>query len=118
VWLRATVHGNDAAKKPGGVHTITAPDGTGPRSCAPLARGGIVDARVPQVSGSTLARHATSGFRTNEDGLKMLTLPVWAIVAALCAIVIWIAVLVRGLNDRFDQIDHALDLVLDHLKDK
>jgi hypothetical protein len=22
VWLRATVHGNDAAKEPGGVHTI------------------------------------------------------------------------------------------------
>ena len=48
----------------------------------------------------------------------MLTLPVWAILAALSAIGIWIAVLVRGLNDRFDQIDHALDLVLDHLKDK
>jgi hypothetical protein len=26
-------------------------DGTGPRSRAPLARGAIVDARVPQVSG-------------------------------------------------------------------
>jgi hypothetical protein len=24
VWLRATIHGNDAAKEPGGVHTITA----------------------------------------------------------------------------------------------
>lgn len=26
VWLRATIHGNDAAKEPGGVHTITAAD--------------------------------------------------------------------------------------------
>ena len=48
----------------------------------------------------------------------MLTFPVWVILAAVCAIAIWIAFLVRGLNDRFDQIDHALDLILDHLKDK
>jgi hypothetical protein len=30
--------------------------GTGPRSRAPLARGAIVDARVPQVSGDGLGR--------------------------------------------------------------
>jgi len=33
-----------------------APDGTGPLSRAPLARGAIVDARVPQVSGKALDR--------------------------------------------------------------
>ena len=33
---------------------IAAPDGTGPHSRAPLARGAIVDPRVPQVSGKAL----------------------------------------------------------------
>jgi hypothetical protein len=40
------------------------------------------------------------------------------VLAALCAIAFWIAHLVRELNDRFDQIDNALDLILDHLKNK
>ena len=48
----------------------------------------------------------------------MLTLPVWVILAAACAIALWIAFLVKGMNDRFDQIDNALDLILDHLKNK
>jgi len=38
VWLRATIHGNDAARKPGGVHTITAADGRRYRAAAEAAR--------------------------------------------------------------------------------
>jgi hypothetical protein len=48
----------------------------------------------------------------------MLTFLVWTLLAAVCAVALWIAHLVRDLNDRFDQIDHALDLILDHLKNK
>jgi hypothetical protein len=48
----------------------------------------------------------------------MLTFLIWALVAAVCAIAFWILHLVRDLNTRLDQIDHALDLILDHLKNK
>jgi|KBSMisStandDraft_5_1062788.scaffolds.fasta_scaffold318926_1 hypothetical protein len=48
----------------------------------------------------------------------MLTLLIWVLIAAVAAVAFWIAHLVKDLNDRFDQIDHALDLILDHLKDK
>jgi hypothetical protein len=48
----------------------------------------------------------------------MLTFLVWVLIAAVCAIAFWIAHLVKNLNDRFDQIDNALDLILDHLKNK
>ena len=48
----------------------------------------------------------------------MLTFLVWALLAAVCAVAFWIAHLVRDMNDRFDQIDHAIDLILDHLKNK
>ena len=48
----------------------------------------------------------------------MLTLLLWTLVAAVAAVAFWIGHLVRDLNDRFDQIDHALDLILDHVKNK
>jgi hypothetical protein len=48
----------------------------------------------------------------------MLTFLVGALLFAVCFMAIWIAFLVRGLNDRIDQIDHALDLILDHVQKK
>jgi hypothetical protein len=48
----------------------------------------------------------------------MLTSLVWVLLAAVCAIAFWIAHLVKDLNERFDQIENALDLILDHVKDK
>ena len=48
----------------------------------------------------------------------MLPWLVWALVAGVCAVAFWIAHLVKDLNNRFDQIDHALDLILDQLKNK
>ena len=48
----------------------------------------------------------------------MLAWLLWALVAGVCAVAFWIAHLVGDLNDRFDQIDHTLDLILDHLKSK
>ena len=42
----------------------------------------------------------------------------WLVLAGLCAIAFWITRLVKDVNDRFDQIDNALDLILDHLKDR
>jgi hypothetical protein len=46
----------------------------------------------------------------------MLTFLVWVLLAAVCSVAFWIAHLVKDLNDRFDQIDHSLDLILDQLK--
>jgi len=48
----------------------------------------------------------------------MQTLLISVILVAVCVIAFWISQLVKGVNDRFDQIDHALDLILDHLKNK
>jgi hypothetical protein len=48
----------------------------------------------------------------------MQTVLIALVLAGLCAIAFWIARLVKDVNDRFDQIDNALDLILDHLKDK
>jgi hypothetical protein len=48
----------------------------------------------------------------------MLTLLIWTLLAAVLAVAFWIAHLVKQTNDRFDEIDHALDLILDHLKNK
>jgi hypothetical protein len=48
----------------------------------------------------------------------MLTFLIWALLAAVCAVAFWIGHLVKDLNDRFDQIDHGIDLILDHLKNK
>ena len=51
-------------------------------------------------------------------GEPMLTFLLWALVAGIVAVAFWIGHLVRDVNDRFDQIDHALDLILDHVKRK
>ncbi len=48
----------------------------------------------------------------------MDTLLISLVLGGLSAIVLWIARLVKDLNERFDQIDNALDLILDHLKQK
>lgn len=42
----------------------------------------------------------------------------WALLAGVCAVAFWIALLVKGLNDRFDQIEHKLDVIIDHLDAK
>lgn len=48
----------------------------------------------------------------------MQTLPIWLVLAGICAIAFWITRVVKDANDRFDQIDNPLDLILDHLKNK
>jgi hypothetical protein len=48
----------------------------------------------------------------------METFLISLVLTGLCVIVVWIARLVKDANDRFDQIDNALDLILDHLKSK
>jgi hypothetical protein len=48
----------------------------------------------------------------------LTNLLIWVLIAAVAAVAVWIAQLVKQLNDRFDQIDHALDLIVDHLKTK
>jgi hypothetical protein len=64
---RPFIDWHDDAATAGGVHSITAPDGTVARSRAPLARGAIVGARVPQVSGMALGGRATNpGIETKD----------------------------------------------------
>jgi uncharacterized protein YoxC len=48
----------------------------------------------------------------------MQTLLISVILVAVCVIAFWISQLVKGVNDRLDQVDRALDLILDHLKNK
>jgi hypothetical protein len=48
----------------------------------------------------------------------MTTLLIWALIAAVGAVAFWIGHLVKDLNDRFDQIENTLDLILDHVKNK
>jgi Flp pilus assembly pilin Flp len=48
----------------------------------------------------------------------MQTVLISVILIAICVIAFWISQLVKGVNDRFDQVDRALDLILDHLKNK
>jgi hypothetical protein len=48
----------------------------------------------------------------------MQTLLTSLVLAGLCAIALWVARLVKDVNDRLDQIDNALDLILDHIKEK
>jgi hypothetical protein len=43
----------------------------------------------------------------------VLSLLLWALVAGVCALAVWIAQLVKGTNDRFDQIEHKLDVIID-----
>jgi hypothetical protein len=48
----------------------------------------------------------------------MLMFLMWVLLAGVCAVAFWIAHLVKDLNDRFEQIENTLDLILDHLKNK
>jgi len=41
----------------------------------------------------------------------MTTFFVWTLVALALAIAFWIAHLVRDINERFDQIEHKLDVI-------
>jgi len=43
----------------------------------------------------------------------MLTFLVWSLVAAVCAVAFWVGHLVKNINDRFDQIEHKLDVIID-----
>jgi hypothetical protein len=40
----------------------------------------------------------------------------WLIVALIVAVAIWVATVVNGINERFDQIEHKLDVVIDQLE--
>jgi hypothetical protein len=44
-----------------------------------------------------------------------MTLLLWAVLAAVFAVAFWIGHLAKGTNDRFDQIEHKLDVIIDQL---
>ena len=46
-----------------------------------------------------------------------MTFLVWILVAAVLAVGFWIAQLVRDVNQRFDQIEHKLDVIIQQLED-
>jgi hypothetical protein len=46
----------------------------------------------------------------------MVTFFVWTLVALALAIAFWIAHLVRDINERFDQIEHKLDVIIFQLE--
>jgi hypothetical protein len=46
----------------------------------------------------------------------MTTFLVWTLVALALAIAFWIALLVRDINERFDQIEHKLDVIIFQLE--
>jgi hypothetical protein len=46
----------------------------------------------------------------------MMTFFVWTLVALALAIAFWIAHLVRDINERFDQIEHKLDVIIFQLE--
>ncbi len=46
----------------------------------------------------------------------MMTFLVWTLVALALAIAFWIAHLVRDINERFDQIEHKLDVIIFQLE--
>jgi hypothetical protein len=45
----------------------------------------------------------------------MTALLLWVLVAAVCAVAFWIGQLVKDLNDRLDQLEHKLDIIIDEL---
>jgi hypothetical protein len=47
----------------------------------------------------------------------MVAFLLWAVFAVVCAVAFWIAHLVKNLNERFDQIEHKLDVAIDQLDD-
>jgi hypothetical protein len=46
-----------------------------------------------------------------------MALLLWALLAAVLAVAFWIGHLVGDLNERFDQIEHKLDVISDKLDD-
>jgi hypothetical protein len=48
----------------------------------------------------------------------MMTFLVWMLVALALAIAYWIAHLVRDINERFDQIENKLDVIIFQLESK
>ena len=46
----------------------------------------------------------------------MATLLLGIIIASVLAIAFWITQLVRDVNERFDQIEHKLDVIIDQLE--
>ena len=45
----------------------------------------------------------------------MLTFLAWTFVAGVVAVVFWIANIVKHANERFDQLEHKLDVIIDQL---
>ena len=45
-----------------------------------------------------------------------MNLLLWALLTAVLAVAFWIGLLVKQLNQRFDQIEHKLDVILDGLE--
>jgi hypothetical protein len=46
----------------------------------------------------------------------MATLLIGIIIASVLAIAFWITQLVKDVNERFDQIEHKLDVIIDQLE--
>ena len=42
-----------------------------------------------------------------------MNLLLWALIAAVLAVAFWVGLLVKQLNERFDQIEHKLDIIID-----
>jgi len=81
--VRPTVHGNDAAKEPGGVHTITAADDPRPQAWCEIAegcpRGSRLSANVgltetPQTNPELMLKTKSvwSPINQKADGLRIL----------------------------------------------
>jgi hypothetical protein len=47
-----------------------------------------------------------------------MALLLWALLTAVLAVAFWIGHLVRDVNQRFDQIEHKLDVIIDKLGDR
>lgn len=48
--------------------------------------------------------------------IRVVTFLVWTLVACVLAVAFWIAHLVRDINERFDQVEHKLDVIIDQLE--
>jgi hypothetical protein len=75
-------------------------------------------AREPEEVSPCEGRTSTASWLRVEYDPPMTTLLIWALIAAVGAVAFWIGHLVKDLNDRFDQIENTLDLILDHVKNK
>jgi hypothetical protein len=52
---------------------------------------------------------------TGRVTVTTMALLIWGLVAAVCAVAFWIGHLVKDVNERFDQIEHKLDVIIDQL---